>query len=291
MRVGLKHAQSTDVTRKTRKRCLSAATLAIMLFCILSTGMGSSRTDSGEYKLDKELFRRFGRDFKGVFSSPCHWGKKDALTVAAISGVGLLLYSFDGDINSWVQGRRTPSSDDVASVFSYVGNGGVLVGLAGVMYAVGAIDHKESWRKTALLSVESLVTASILVWGTKVIVGRARPDTNESSHTFDSFSFDSGYQSFPSGHAAGVFAVATTIAEQSDVLAVDIIAYSLATLASLSRIHDNRHWASDVFIGSALGYFIGKKISDLNRPGAKNTVSLGFDFSHGRQALTLSIRF
>jgi len=279
------------VTRRTRKRWLSATTLVIMVFCALSTGIASSQADSGEYKLNKEFFKRFGRDFKSVFASPCHWDKKDVLTAVAISGVGLLLYSFDEDINSWVQGRRTPSSDDVASVFSCVGNGGVLLGLAGVIYAVGAIDHNDSWRKTALLSVESLVTASILVWGTKVVVGRARPNTGQSSHAFDSFTFDSGYHSFFSGHAAGLFAVATTIAEQSNVLAVDIIAYSLATLASLSRIHDNRHWASDVFIGSALGYFIGKKISDLNRPGAKKTVSLGFEFSRGRQALTLSIRF
>jgi membrane-associated phospholipid phosphatase len=279
------------VTRKTRKRWLSTATVVIMLFCVLSMGLGYSQADSGEYKLNKEFFIRFGRDFKGVLGSPCHWGKKDVLTVAAISGVGLLLYSFDEDINAWVQGKRTPSSDDISSVFSYVGNGGVLLGLAGVIYAVGAIDHEDSWRKTALLSVESLVTASILVWGTKAIVGRARPDTDESGHTFDTFTLDSGYQSFPSGHAAGAFAVATTIAEQSTVLALDIIAYSLATLVALSRIHDNQHWASDVLIGSALGYFIGKKISDLNRPGAKKTVSLGFQFSRGRQALTLSIRF
>ena len=291
MRLGRKHGQSAMAPKKIRKRCLSATMLVIMLFCVLSTGIGSSQVDSGEYKLNKEFVKQFGRDFMGVFSSPCHWGKKDIRTAAAISGVGLLLYSYDDDINSWVQGRRTPASDDVSTVFSYFGNGGVLLGLAGVIYAVGAIDHKESWRKTAILSVESLVTASVLVWGTKVVVGRARPDTGESSHTFDSFTFDSGCHSFFSGHAVSAFAVATTIAEQSNVLAVDIIAYSLATLASLSRIHDNRHWASDVFIGSALGYFIGKKISDLNRPGAKKTVSFGFDFTRGRQALTLSIRF
>ncbi len=276
---------------KTRSRWLAAIALAIMLFCVFGPGISASQADSGEYKLNKEFFDRFGRDFNGVFSSPCHWGKKDVLTVAVISGVGVLLYSFDEGINSWVQRNRTPSSDDVASVFSYVGNGGVLLGLAGAIYAVGAIDHKESWRKTALLSVESLVTASILVWSTKVIVGRARPNTGESSHTFDSFTFDSGYQSFPSGHAAGAFAVATTIAEQSNVLAVDIIAYGLAALASLSRMHDNRHWASDVLIGSAVGYFVGKKISALNSPGSKKTVILGFDLSRGRQALTLSIRF
>lgn len=28
----------------------------------------------------------------------------------------------------------------------------------------------------------------------------------------------------------------------------------------MSRIHDNAHWASDVFIGSAVGYYFAKAI-------------------------------
>ncbi len=74
-------------------------------------------------------------------------------------------------------------------------------------------------------------------------------------------------------------------------MALDILVYSLATIAGFSRIHDNKHWASDIFIGSAIGYFVGKKISDLNRPGAKQTVSFGFEFSRHSKAFTLAIEF
>jgi membrane-associated phospholipid phosphatase len=276
---------------KSRSSWLAVFNVGTILFCLFGRGFLCGESDSGENKLNKDFFARFGRDFKGVVSAPFDWKKGDFLKFAAISGAGLLLYSIDRDIYDWVQENRSPFSEDSSSVFSYFSNGGVLLGLAGVLYAAGEIDHQDSWRKTALLSVESLATASIFVWGMKVITGRARPYAGESSHSFHPFSLKSFYWSLPSGHAAAGFAVATTIAEQSDEVALDVLAYSLAALAGLSRVHDNKHWASDVFIGSAIGYFVAKKISDLNRPEAKKTVSFSFQFSRDRQALTLVIGF
>jgi membrane-associated phospholipid phosphatase len=277
--------------KNNQNRWLAALMVGILLFWLMGGSFLYAEPDSQENKLNKDFFIRFGRDFKGVVSAPCDWNKRDFLRLAAISGVGLLLYSFDRDINDWVQKHRTSVSEDVSSFVSNFGNGGVLLGMMAALYAAGEIGHKDSWRKTALVSIESLATASIFVWGIKAATGRARPETGESSHSFHPFTLKSAYHSFPSGHAAAAFAVATTIAEQSNALAVDIIAYSLATFAGLSRMHDNEHWASDVFIGSAIGYLVSKKISDLNRPGSKKTVSLGFQFSRGRQALTLSIGF
>jgi len=39
---------------------------------------------------------------------------------------------------------------------------------------------------------------------------------------------------------------------------VGILSYSIATGVGLSRIYDNKHWSSDVMIGAALGFAIGK---------------------------------
>ena len=35
----------------------------------------------------------------------------------------------------------------------------------------------------------------------------------------------------------------------------------MATLTGLSRIYNNEHWSSDVFVGAALGYFTAKSIA------------------------------
>jgi membrane-associated phospholipid phosphatase len=85
--------------------------------------------------------------------------------------------------------------------------------------------------------------------------------------------------------------VATVIADRTDHLIVDGICYGLAALTSLSRIHEDKHWASDVLIGSAIGYFTAKKICALNINPEAPRVSAFFDLSGKRQTITLSLSF
>jgi membrane-associated phospholipid phosphatase len=266
--------------------------LALMLAALGGTGIAGVDTGQrDENKLNADFFRRFWRDFGAVVASPFHWQGRDFLRLGAFSGAGMVVYAFDQDIKEWAQDRRTASSDDVSSVVSYLGNAAVLLGLSAVLYGAGEAADNDSLRKTALLSVESLATAGFFVTAAKFIVGRARPYTGESKHSFNPLATKSSHWSFPSGHASCAFAVATTVAEQTDCAAVDIAAYSLAALVGLSRIHDNKHWASDVFFGSALGYFCAKKISSLNRPDTRTAWDIGLQLSGNFQGLTLSFRF
>jgi membrane-associated phospholipid phosphatase len=275
--------------RKGRRAGILA--IGILLYGMSGAVLGRAQESGGESRLDRAFFGRFGRDFTEVIAAPARWDRSDLLTLAAVSGTGLLLMTFDQEIRDWAQGRRTASSDKASSIMKLFGDGAVLLGLSAAIYATGEIGADDGLRKTALLSLESLATTSLLVWTTKVIVGRARPYAEESSCSFHPFSLKSSFWSLPSGHAAAAFSVATTIALQSRSIFVDVVAYTLASLAGLSRIHDNSHWASDVFIGSAVGYFVAKKIADLNRTGEKRIVSLGLQCSAGRQALTLNIAF
>jgi len=265
--------------------------IGVLLFGMAGGMPGRAQEAGDKNRFDRAFFCRFGRDFKAVITAPARWDRGDILTLTGVSGAGLLLIAFDQEIQDWAQARRTPSSNKGSSFFTHFGDGAVLLGLSAAVYAAGEFSHDDGLRKTALLSLESLATTSLLVWTTKVIIGRARPYTEESSRSFHPFALKSSFWSFPSGHAAAAFSVATTIALQSKSVFVDVVAYSLASLAGLARIHDNIHWASDVFIGAAAGYFIAKKIVGLNRPGDKKTVSLAFQSSRSRQALTLNIAF
>ena len=269
---------------------------AILLIGFLILGLSGgvvllAQEDDDENRLNRDYFNRFGRDFTAVVTAPSRWDRGDLLTLAAVSGSGLLLMAFDQEIQDWVQGGRTTSSDRVSSFFSLFGDGAALLGLSAAVYVAGEVGHDDGLRKTALLSLESLTTASLFVWTIKIIAGRARPFTGESGGSFHPFTLESSFWSFPSGHATAAFSVAAMIALQSKPVLIDIGAYSLACLTSLSRVHDDKHWASDVFFGSALGYFIARKIADLNRPGEKKDLSLRFQCSGGRQALTLNLAF
>lgn len=265
--------------------------LSLALFIGVGKGIGYAQGDGAENRLNGAFVSRLGHDLKTVITEPSRWDRNDLLVLAAVSGSGLLLLSFDREIQDWVQERRTDSSDKTSSCLRLFGDGAFLVGLSAAIYAGGEIGHDDGVRKTALLSLESLAVSSAIAWTLKIVTGRARPYTAESSASFHPFASKSRFWSFPSGHAAAAFSVATIIALQSRPAIVDALAYSLAGLVAMSRVHDNEHWASDVFIGSLLGCFVARKIADLNRPGERKTLGLGFHCQRNRQVLTLSIAF
>ena len=45
---------------------------------------------------------------------------------------------------------------------------------------------------------------------------------------------------------------------------VGVVSYSLATATSLGRVISKEHWTSDVIVGAALGYFIGRGVVKFN---------------------------
>ena len=85
---------------------------------------------------------------------------------------------------------------------------------------------------------------------------------------------NSSYLSFPSGDASSAFAIASVVASEYDNIVVPALVYTTASLIALERVYNNAHWSSDVFVGSAIGYFTGKAIetSHWNASGSKLSV-------------------
>ena len=276
---------------ETRNKRIISFFLALALILSASPRFLLGEISASECKLNKEFLLRFSRDFKETLFSPRDWKKKDLLTFSAVLGTGALLYVLDGEIQEWVQDHRTSTSDDVSDVVRKFGEGLFLGGLIAALYTSGEITKNNSLRKTALLSLESWLTSGFIVHVFKFVTGRARPHTGESRNTFHPFSTKARYHSFPSGHSASAFAVATTIADQTEAVLVDILAYSLATSVALSRVHDNQHWFSDVFIGSAVGYFVAKKICALNLNQKPARLGFSFCFREDSKMISLSLYF
>ncbi|NIM91770.1 MAG: phosphatase PAP2 family protein [Candidatus Aminicenantes bacterium] len=273
-----------------KKRTLSFF-LALVLILLFHQSLLLGENSASEPKLDKEFFLKFGKDFKETLFSPKDWKKKDFLTFSAVLGAGTLIYVLDQEIQDWAQSRRTIVSEDFASIGNNIGHGFFLTGLIAGLYTTGELTKNYPLRKTALLSLESWLISGFIAYVFKIVAGRARPYTEASKNTFHMFSGKSRFHSFPSGHSSSAFAVATTIADQTEDVLVDFFAYTLATLVALSRIHDNKHWLSDVFVGSAIGYFVAKKICALNRSPKSTEFRVGFSLAEGRQAVSFSLSF
>lgn len=241
-----------------------------------------------ENKLNAKYLKTIASDFGKVLVSPKDWDKKDIGNLVFILGTGLLLYSVDQEIQQAGGGDTT---NDAFNFITSLGNGGTLAGLAAALYVGGEVSNNDGLRETALLTFESLLTSAVIVQGMKILTGRARPQTGEPYNIFDPFTLRSSYNSFPSGHSAAAFAVASVIAAQSKDANIDFLVYTLASFIALSRIYQNKHWASDIFIGSAIGLVVGKKICTLNRDRNTNKIQLSFQFTPQRKAIAVNIYF
>ncbi len=89
-----------------------------------------------------------------------------------------------------------------------------------------------------------------------VIVGRGRPGTAPGAWRFRPLA---GHASFPSGHTAYAFALAGAIDEATSGWVPAAAAYAMASLTGLSRIYDDRHWASDVVVGAIVGSWVSRR--------------------------------
>lgn len=242
-----------------------------------------------EWRLNGDYIRKTVSDLVEVGTSPLRWDGKDWLTFAGFTAGAGLLFAFDQDIYDWIQDQKTDASIDASKVVSKLGNGGYLVGFLAVLYGGGEIFDSRPLRKTALTGLESFLAASAVVTAVKIVAGRARPYAQEGPNTFHPFSFKGRYASLVSADAATAFAVAATIDANSDSFLIDALAYAAAGLAAVYRVHDRKHWPSDVFAGSVIGIFTARAINTLNRDGEGLQVS--FQAGRNRGAVVLSFSF
>ena len=128
-------------------------------------------------------------------------------------------------------------------------------------------------RSEAVLLGASVVTATLVVWGMKALVGRARPARWEAQWYWGS--------SFPSGHTLSTAAFSTAAAlcmarmwPRSGNVAM-VLAALWTGLVAASRLVLGVHWPSDVLAALCLGAFIPLLISvaaDLRRRSSDGPV-------------------
>jgi membrane-associated phospholipid phosphatase len=103
----------------------------------------------------------------------------------------------------------------------------------------------------------ALVLSNSLVLPLKELVHRKRPDQRD-------------HRSFPSGHSANSFAIATVLTRHYGWrLGMQIFAF--AATVPTSRIREGRHHLSDVVAGATLGTISGLAVS-RSKPGAQEGV-------------------
>jgi membrane-associated phospholipid phosphatase len=147
-----------------------------------------------------------------------------------------------------------PQNPNTIKRFDNISNYGAFAfgGLVGGSYLWGKFQHNTYLSDTAWLAGEAGLNGFIATYALKSILGRQRP--TEGNGQGDFFS---GGQSFPSEHAAAAWSIATVFAGRYPGILTKAAMFGGASLITASRVIGQKHFASDAFVGSALGFYFG----------------------------------
>ena len=131
-------------------------------------------------------------------------------------------------------------------------------------YVTGLARHSTHSRNTGLMAAEALVDTQLVSFVMKHAFGRLTPDQipphGDLQDTWFKYkgSFTNG-GSFPSGHTASAFAVATVISSRyRGHRWLPWAVYGTAAFLSLTRLPDLAHFPSDILFGAGMGYGMGR---------------------------------
>ena len=216
-------------------------------------------------------FKSYFTDFKDFAGRPAKWNGSQWIAASSITGAGIGLYLYDAQIRDFVIRNNPESFTQPDKWFlNPLGMGIWVAPVLGGMYFTG--DKRA--KGTALAVVKAYGYGVFTAGSLKYVLQRARPGDLCPS---DPYHWDGPfgkwkYNAFPSRHAMLSFAMATVLAaEYKETIWVPVLCYSLATMASLARVQNGEHWPSDVLIGAALGFGIGKFVhySSKQKPAEK----------------------
>ena len=127
------------------------------------------------------------------------------------------------------------------------------------LYGYGHFAENDRARESGLVSAEALLDGLVVEQGIKLIAWRERPAVDSQRGRF--FQSSAGVDSsFPSSHSVLAWATASAIAGEYPSRWTQVLAYSAATGVSLTRVLGQQHFPSDVLVGGAAGWLIGRYV-------------------------------
>ncbi len=148
-----------------------------------------------------------------------------------------------------------PLLDQLGDIGDRLGDGLTLVLISLGIGAAGFFWKSQQLKLLCLHSLLAHGVAGLFAQLIKHSIGRPRPRLMHE-HTWEiAPSFESGLDSFPSGHAAASFAVATTLAYYFPK--GKILWFGLATFVAICRVTKGSHFPTDVLGGLLVGIASG----------------------------------
>ena len=204
-------------------------------------------------------------DFCSISEGAVSFQKKDILPLSAFFGISALLFWQDEAIWKGVKKVDGPEVDSVLRFSKYFGDGLYILAASGFSMIAGETFLSRRFTFLGLYMIEGVIISGIYVTAVKFLTGRSRPGKERGPYSFRPFRLEEANKSFYSGHTTEAFTFASVISHFFKNVYVSSLVYTIAGLTAVERVHSNKHWASDVFVGGFIGILIGRQIIKLNK--------------------------
>ena len=208
---------------------------------------------------------------------------RDAILAGGFAGLTVAMFPLDERLARQIRQDSTFNglAQNGAVGFETIAAPGAYF-IGGGLYLYGRLAKKPDVADFGWHGTEAVVLANGVTGLLKGILGRSRPFVSNATDPRD-FRFAGGFttterQSFPSGHTTTAFAAAAAVTSEIRRLRpkalpyVATVMYGGATLVGLSRMYHDKHWASDVALGAAIGTFSGLKVVRYSHTHPDNPV-------------------
>jgi membrane-associated phospholipid phosphatase len=244
---------------------MRAPPLARVLVCVLAFVTAAPSGSSAQVAPPRADTARLGLSDQALFT------RSDTYLALGFAAGAIALLPLDRHMSDILRDptvQANAAMRNAAASLRFLGFPGSVI-IASSMYAVGRMADMPRIAAIGLHGAEAIAVATGVVYTSKAVVGRARPDHSPD----DPYSVGllrglrgSDYRAFPSGHTAAAFALASAVTAETLTLWPDAMPfagpalYTGAALVGVSRIYHSKHWPSDVVAAAALGTFSGLKV-------------------------------
>ncbi len=200
-------------------------------------------------------------DAAGFYTAPLSWDEESLVHAVVFVGATAGAFAADEEIREEALEWNTSGLNQVFYSTELLGQLRGWQYASGAMYVTGWLSGDSEVRILGRLMIESIILGGATAIVVQTGLGRARPFEEEGAFSFHTFSTQERYLSFPSGHAVVAFGMASVLAERVDEPVFDVVVYGLATVSVAGRVFQDKHWLSDVVVGSAIGLASGLYVS------------------------------
>jgi hypothetical protein len=227
-----------------------------------------------EYQGRVYSFRQFKHETILFGETPLKWHSKDWVRVGVVVVLTAAIIPFDHTVSNVTQGHQ--SNYYIVPVILGRIYGSWYFNAAAITASVGytVLTHNRKAEKIDVELVQAAIYSGVITEALKVTIGRATPYSNRGAFNFHPFfTFKKEFESMPNFDATSAFALSTITYRHANSTLSKIVAYLPAAFTLFADIYQNDHWASDEFIGSAIGFATGMWVVTLHE-GKRHKINI-----------------